>query len=208
MSWYGEVVQRTVLFVEMLVLERQKLHALKSTITMCCKRQTSCFKSPTGVFAVQHMQTVMKRMGEESDFNFDIHAKMWDGKEHTNGDIDIIVGTHALLSSGMNFKDLGLLSVDEEERFGVKQKERFKLICSGIDVLTLSATPIPRTLQMSLSGIRDTLTIRSPPPMRKPTITFVQELNKIFIKDAIARELERGGLCFFMVPGIAHVIKQ
>ena len=93
--------------------------------------------------------------------------------------------------------------VDEEQRFGVKQKERLKLICGGIDVLTLSATPIPRTLQMSLSGVRDTSTIRSPPPMRKPTVTYVQDFNEDIVKHAIGHELERGGQCYYVVPRIA-----
>lgn len=172
--------------------------------------------SPTGVLAAQHMKNVVKRMGEDSNFKFRIavlrggmgkNTKV--GKELreqiSEGNIDIIVGTHALLSSGLKFKDLGLLVVDEEQRFGVKQKERLKLICNGIDVLTLSATPIPRTLQMSLSGIRDTSTIRSPPPMRKPTITYVQEFSKDFVKEAISRELQRGGQCYYVVPRIAQL---
>ena len=190
--------------------------ALRALFRCVVNGRQAALLSPTGVLAAQHMKTVLKRMGEESGFNFNIAMLRGGMGKNTkvgkqirdqisNGDIDIIVGTHALLSSGMNFKDLGLLVVDEEQRFGVKQKERLKLICSGIDVLTLSATPIPRTLQMSLSGIRDTSTIRSPPPMRKPTITFVQEFNKIFIKEAIARELERGGQCFFVVPRIAQL---
>lgn len=119
------------------------------------------------------------------------------------GNCDIIIGTHALLSKSLEFKDLGLLVVDEEQRFGVKQKERLKLICDGIDVLTLSATPIPRTLQMSLSGIRDTSTIRSPPPMRKSTKTYVQSFNKEVVKQAIAQELARNGQCYYVVPRIA-----
>jgi transcription-repair coupling factor (superfamily II helicase) len=102
-----------------------------------------------------------------------------------SGDVDIVVGTHALLSTGMSFKDLGFLTIDEEQRFGVNQKERLKLICNCVDVLTLSATPIPRTLQMSLSGIRDTSTIRSPPPMRKPTVSYVQEFGKSNIMDCL-----------------------
>ena len=93
--------------------------------------------------------------------------------------------------------------IDEEQRFGVKQKERLKMICGGIDVLTLSATPIPRTLQMSLSGIRDTSTIRSAPPMRLPIKTEVREFDLDVLKKAVENELERGGQCFFVVPRIA-----
>ena len=105
----------------------------------------------------------------------------------------------------MSFKDLGLLTIDEEQRFGVNQKERLKLICNCVDVLTLSATPIPRTLQMSLSGIRDTSTIRSPPPMRKPTISYVQEFEETLVKDAIERELARDGQCYYVVPRISQL---
>lgn len=126
------------------------------------------------------------------------------------GKIDLIVGTHALLSKDLEFNNLGLLVIDEEQRFGVKQKERLKLICNGIDVLTLSATPIPRTLQMSLSGIRDTSTIRSPPPKRKPVITYVQEFSSSIITKAISDEIARGGQCYYVVPreyiGIVHFL--
>jgi len=91
------------------------------------------------------------------------------------------------------------------QRFGVNQKERLKLICSCVDVLTLSATPIPRTLQMSLSGIRDTSTIRSPPPMRKPTVSYVQEFDESIVRDAIERELARDGQCYYVVPRISQL---
>jgi len=120
-----------------------------------------------------------------------------------DGTVHIIVGTQSLLSNQLKFHDLGLLVIDEEQRFGVKQKEKLKLICSGVDVLTLSATPIPRTLQMSLSGIRDTSTIRSPPPMRKPTITYVQEFSESLVQKAIQDELDRGGQCYYVVPRIS-----
>ena len=93
--------------------------------------------------------------------------------------------------------------VDEEQRFSVKRKERLKLICGGIGVLTLSATPIPRTLQMSLSGIGETSTIRSPPPMRKPTITYVQDFSEEIVQETISQELERGGQCYYAVPRIS-----
>ena len=170
--------------------------------------------APTGVLASQHYKNIMKRVGEDSEFNLKVgllrggmttNSKA--GKEMRerikNGYYDIIIGTHALLSRSLQFKDLGLLVVDEEQRFGVKQKERLKLICDGIDVLTLSATPIPRTLQMSLSGIRDTSTIRSPPPMRKSTKTFVTSFGEDIIKEAIGQELARNGQCYYVVPRIA-----
>ena len=172
--------------------------------------------APTGVLAAQHYKNIVKRMGPDTPFNVNVTllrggmgANSKAGREMreqiTSGECQLVVGTHALLSKGVTFNDLGLLVVDEEQRFGVKQKERLKLICDGIDVLTLSATPIPRTLQMSLSGIRDTSTIRSPPPMRKPTITYVQDFSESMVKDAIERELARNGQCYYVVPRIALI---
>jgi transcription-repair coupling factor (superfamily II helicase) len=169
--------------------------------------------APTGVLASQHYKNMVKRVGEGTKFNKRV-ALLRGGMTKTSkagkelrrqiqeGEVDIIVGTHALLGKDLKYKDLGLLVVDEEQRFGVKQKERLKLICGGIDVLTLSATPIPRTLQMSISGVRDTSTIRSPPPTRKPTITYVQDFLPATVKYAIGQELERGGQCFYVVPRI------
>ena len=170
--------------------------------------------APTGVLAAQHFKNIVKRLGVDTPFN--VKCALFRGgmgkttkvgkqirSDLESGEIELVVGTHALLSNDLKFKDLGLLVVDEEQRFGVKQKERLKLICNGIDVLTLSATPIPRTLQMSLSGIRDTSTIRSPPPMRKPTKTYVQDFNEDIVKEAISRELDRGGQCYYVVPRIA-----
>ena len=172
--------------------------------------------APTGVLAAQHFKNLLKRMGEDTDHEFNIALLKGGMGKNTKkgrelradiaeGKVDIIVGTHALLSNGLMFHDLGLLTIDEEQRFGVNQKERLKLICNCVDVLTLSATPIPRTLQMSLSGIRDTSTIRSPPPMRKPIISYVQEFEEALIKDALERELARGGQCYYVVPRISQL---
>jgi transcription-repair coupling factor (superfamily II helicase) len=169
--------------------------------------------APTGVLAAQHYKNVMKRMGEGTKFNQRIALLRGGMGRNTkvglalrekiaNGEVDLVVGTHALLSNDLKYKNLGLLVVDEEQRFGVKQKERLKLICGGVDVLTLTATPIPRTLQMALSGIRDTSTIKSAPPMRKPTITYVQDFNEDIIKLAVSLELERDGQCYYVVPRI------
>lgn len=170
--------------------------------------------APTGVLAAQHYKNIMKRMGPGTPWNVSVALLRGGMGKHTKagrevrgqigaGEIQLTVGTHALLSNDLKFKDLGLLVVDEEQRFGVKQKERLKLIADGVDVLTLSATPIPRTLQMSLSGIRDTTTIRSPPPMRKATVTYVQAFSEQIVKEAIGREMERGGQCYYVVPRIS-----
>ena len=115
-----------------------------------------------------------------------------------SGSVDLIIGTHKLLQKSIQFKDLGLLIVDEEQRFGVSHKERLKEISKGVDVLTLSATPIPRTLNMALSGIRDMSTIEEPPADRYPVQTFVLEHNNAILDDAIRREVERGGQVYYL----------
>ena len=190
--------------------------ALRALFRCVANGRQAALLSPTGVLAAQHFKNVQKRMGEGTNFNIKV-ALLRGGmgmntkagrelrENISKGEVQLVVGTHALLSRNLEFNNLGLLVVDEEQRFGVKQKERLKLICNGVDVLTLSATPIPRTLQMSLSGIRDTSTIRSPPPMRKPTQTFVQEFSEELVKDAIERELLRGGQCYFVVPRISQL---
>ena len=122
-----------------------------------------------------------------------------------NGDIEVVVGTHAIISGTYGFKNLGLVVVDEEQRFGVNQKEKLKVMSNGVDVLTLSATPIPRTLQMGLCGIRDMTTITSPPAMRKNVTTIVTRAKAEVIKSAIDRELERKGQIFYVVPRIQNV---
>lgn len=188
--------------------------AMRAIFRAVSNGRQAALLAPTGVLASQHFKNVAKRMGEDTKFGKKVallrggmSTKTKAGRELrdkiTNGEVDVVVGTHALLSNDMEYQDLGLLVVDEEQRFGVKQKERLKLICGGIDVLTLSATPIPRTLQMSLSGIRDTSTIRSPPPMRKPTITYVHDFNKDIVTLAVENELKRGGQCYYVVPRIS-----
>jgi len=190
--------------------------AMRALYRAISNGRQAVFLAPTGVLASQHFKNVVKRMGEGTKYNKKI-ALLRGGMGKTSkagkelrekiasGETEIVVGTHALLSKDMMYKDLGLLVVDEEQRFGVKQKERLKVIYDGVDVLTLSATPIPRTLQMSLSGIRDTSTIRSPPPMRKATKTYVQDFDKALIKHAIGQELERGGQCYYVVPRIIMI---
>ncbi len=119
-------------------------------------------------------------------------------KEVKAGNIDVLVGTHRLLQKDIHFKDLGLLVIDEEQRFGVQHKERLKNMAPGVDVLTLTATPIPRTLHMSLSGIRDISIIEDPPEERYPVQTYVMEYNRDVIKDAIIREIGRNGQVFYL----------
>ena len=121
------------------------------------------------------------------------------------GEIDLIVGTHRLLSEDVKFRDLGLLILDEEQRFGVEHKEKIKNIKTNIDCLTMTATPIPRTLHMSLSGIRDISTIDTPPSSRLPVQTYVVEETETLIRDACVRELARGGQVFILYNRVESI---
>ena len=159
---------------------------------------------PTTVLAQQHYQTAIARF-RGFPVNIDVLSRFRTPAEQKrtvqnlrSGMVDLIIGTHKLLQKTIQFKDLGLLIVDEEQRFGVSHKERLKEIAKGVDVLTLSATPIPRTLNMALSGIRDMSTIEEPPADRYPVQTFVMEHNNAILDDAIRREVERGGQVYYL----------
>lgn len=128
-------------------------------------------------------------------------------KNLKNGKVDIIVGTHRLLSKDIKFKNLGLLIIDEEQRFGVRHKDKLKKLKENIDVLTLSATPIPRTLQMSLTGIRDMSTLDEPPERRLPVNTYVLEYDESIIKRAIEKELDRDGQVYFVYNRVYNIEK-
>ena len=123
----------------------------------------------------------------------------------TAGTVDVVVGTHQLLGKGTSFKQLGLLVVDEEQRFGVNQKEKIKALRKDVDVLTLSATPIPRTLYMSLSGVREMSLITTPPPLRRPIKTHLTALDEEAVRSAIRQELDRGGQIFYVVPRVEGI---
>ncbi len=159
---------------------------------------------PTTVLAQQHYQTAVSRF-RGFPVNIDVLSRFRSAAEQRrtvqnlrSGSVDLIIGTHKLLQKSIEFKDLGLLIVDEEQRFGVSHKERLKEISKGVDVLTLSATPIPRTLNMALSGIRDMSTIEAPPADRYPVQTFVMEHSNAIIDDAIRREIARGGQVYYL----------
>ena len=159
---------------------------------------------PTTVLAQQHYQTAISRF-RGFPVNIDVLSRFRTPTEQkrilTNlrsGGIDLIIGTHKLLQKTVEFKDLGLLVIDEEQRFGVTHKERLKEMSQGVDVLTLSATPIPRTLNMALSGIRDMSTLEEPPADRYPVQTFVMEHNNAILDDAIRREVQRGGQVYYL----------
>ncbi len=159
---------------------------------------------PTTVLAEQHWRTFRERMSDYP-IRIDLLNRFRTPAESretiravADGSADIVIGTHRLLSADIHFKDLGLVVVDEEQRFGVKHKERFKDLFRQIDVLTLSATPIPRTLYMALMGARDMSTIDTPPPNRVPVHTTVTPYDERMIRDAVRRELARGGQVFFL----------
>ncbi len=169
---------------------------------------------PTTILASQHYQTFTQRLGGfptviEQLSRFRTKKEQEDTLGRlVKGQVDILIGTHRLLQKDVIFKDLGLLIVDEEQRFGVKHKERLKQMRQDVDVLTLSATPIPRTLHMSLVGIRDISIIETPPAERLPVKTYVTAASDSLIREAIVRELERGGQVFFVhnrVQSIAEV---
>ena len=166
---------------------------------------------PTTVLAQQHFQTFLNRFapfGVKVDvlnrFRTTSEKKqILKGVE--DGSIDVLIGTHSLLNKKVVFKDLGMLVVDEEQRFGVAQKEKWKEWASNIDVLTLSATPIPRTLHMSLVGVREMSVINTPPEERLPVQTYVVEYDMNLIADAIKRELARGGQVYFVYNRVASI---
>ncbi len=159
---------------------------------------------PTTVLAQQHYQTAVARF-RGFPVNIDVLSRFRTTAQQNKtlqnlkaGLVDLVIGTHKLLQKSVQFKDLGLLIVDEEQRFGVSHKERLKEISKGVDVLTLSATPIPRTLNMALSGIRDMSTIEEPPADRYPVQTYVMEHSNAVLDDAIRREIQRGGQVYYL----------
>lgn len=159
---------------------------------------------PTTILADQHYQNMLKRF-QGFPVEIDMLSRFRTKKQQEatvkrlkEGKIDIVVGTHRVLSKDIVFRDLGLIIIDEEQRFGVKHKERLKQLRAQVDVLTLTATPIPRTLHMSMLGIRDLSIIETPPQNRYPVQTYVLETNYDVIRDAIERELSRGGQCFYL----------
>ena len=167
--------------------------------------------APTTVLVMQHFNTFCERMKKYPIKIAEI-SRFKTKKEQTqiikqlkSGEIDIVIGTHRLLGTDIEFKDLGLLVVDEEQRFGVKHKERIKEIKNNVDVLTLSATPIPRTLHMSMINIRDMSVLTEPPENRFPVRTIVMEKNDAVLNDAIRRELSRGGQVYYIHNRIASI---
>lgn len=172
---------------------------------------------PTTILAQQHFETFRERF---SGYPFNIHvlSRFRSRKEQNEtakgikaGTVDIVIGTHRLLSQDLVFKDLGLLIVDEEQRFGVTHKEKLKKLKTNVDVLTLTATPIPRTLHMSMLGVRDLSVIETPPENRFPVQTYVVEHSQALVREAIERELARGGQVYYLynrVQGIQEMAAE
>lgn len=162
------------------------------------------FISPITILADQHYQSFKKRM-DEFHIRVELLSRFKTPKEQKEtlkrlekGEVDIVIGTHRLLQEDVIFKDLGLVMVDEEQRFGVKQKETLKKLRKEVDILTLTATPIPRTLNLSLNKLRDISTITTPPPGRLPVVTEVRKYSAELIREAIMREIERGGQAYIL----------
>ncbi len=176
-------------------------------------RQTAVL-APTTLLAQQHYQNFLDRFADWP-VRIEVLSRFKIKKEQTRilaelqtGVVDIVIGTHKLLQDGIAFKHLGLVIIDEEHRFGVRQKERLKALRAQVDVLTLTATPIPRTLNMALAGLRDLSIIATPPAQRLAVKTFVSEWNKALIEEACQRELKRGGQIYFLHNEVETIARQ
>ncbi|KRN04308.1 transcription-repair coupling factor [Holzapfeliella floricola] len=178
--------------------------AVRAAFKAVQDNKQAAFLVPTTILAQQHYETMTERF-RDFPVNIAVVSRFQTAKQVKEiieqlkeGQIDILVGTHRLLSQDIKFKDLGLLIVDEEQRFGVKHKERLKALKAQVDVLTLTATPIPRTLHMSMVGVRDLSVIETAPTNRFPIQTYVMEQNESVIKEAILREMRRDGQVFYL----------
>jgi transcription-repair coupling factor (superfamily II helicase) len=188
--------------------------AVRAAFKTCLDGKQAAVLVPTTILAYQHYKTFSQRL---KDFpvtvDFVNRFKSTKEKKETlkkleEGKIDIIIGTHALIGKEVKFKDLGLLVIDEEQKFGVGHKEKIKTLKTTVDCLTLTATPIPRTLQFSLMGARDLSIINTPPPNRQPIQTEVHGFNEDFIRDAIYFETERGGQVFFIHNRVQNIMEM
>jgi len=188
--------------------------AIRASFKTCIDGKQAAVLVPTTILAFQHYKTFSERL-KDFPVTVDYINRFKSAKEKKEtmkrleeGKIDIIIGTHALLGKEVKYKDLGLLVIDEEQKFGVGHKEKIKTLKTTVDCLTLTATPIPRTLQFSLMGARDLSIINTPPPNRQPIQTEVQVYNEDTIRDAIYYETERGGQVFFIYNRIAGLAEM
>ncbi|WP_138203387.1 transcription-repair coupling factor [Haloimpatiens lingqiaonensis] len=185
--------------------------ALRAAFKVVMEGKQVAFLVPTTILAEQHYNNIIKRF---SDFpiKIDMISRFRTSAQQKNtlksvkeGNVDILIGTHRILQKDVKFKDLGILIIDEEQRFGVTHKEKIKEMKKNIDVLTLTATPIPRTLHMSLTGVRDISVIETPPEDRYPVQTYVVEFNEQLMRDAIIKEISRDGQVFFVYNRVKNI---
>ncbi len=188
--------------------------AIRAAFKAVMDQKQVAYLVPTTILANQQYEEFKSRM-EEFAIKVELLNRFRTKKQQEEvikklklGEVDVVVGTHRMLSKDVEFKDLGLLIIDEEHRFGVKHKEKIKKLKENIDVLTMTATPIPRTLHMSIVGIRDMSVIYEPPQNRKPVQTYVLEYDNEVIKEAITKELERNGQVFYLFNNVEKIIRK
>lgn len=188
--------------------------AIRAAFKAVMDQKQVAYLVPTTVLANQQYESFKNRM-EDFAIRVELLNRFRTKKEQEEvirklklGEVDVVIGTHRLLSKDVAFKDLGLLIIDEEHRFGVKDKEKIKQYKENIDVLTMTATPIPRTLHMSIVGVRDMSVIYEPPQNRKPVQTYVMEYDEEIVKEAITKELERNGQVFYLFNNVEHIEKK
>ncbi|QKY70896.1 transcription-repair coupling factor [Lentibacillus sp. CBA3610] len=187
--------------------------AIRAAFKAVADGKQVAFLVPTTILAQQHFETIRERFQDQAvTIGMLSRFRTRNQQKETiegirKGKVDIVIGTHRLLSKDVTYRDLGLLVVDEEQRFGVKHKEKIKQLRSNVDVLTLTATPIPRTLHMSMLGVRDLSVIETPPENRFPIQTYVMEYNPVFIREAVEREMSRGGQVFFLHNRVDNIDK-
>lgn len=188
--------------------------AIRAAFKAVMEGKQVAFLCPTTILAQQHYETMIERF---QDFPIEIGllSRFRNKKQQSEtisglkkGLVDVVVGTHRILSKDVEYHDLGLLVVDEEQRFGVKHKERIKQLKTNVDVMTLTATPIPRTLHMSMIGVRDLSVIETPPKNRFPVQTYVMEQNGALVREAIERELARGGQAFYLYNRVEDITRK
>ena len=188
--------------------------AIRAAFKAVVDKKQVAYLVPTTILANQQYETFKKRM-ENFAVRVELLSRFRTKKEQENvvkklklGEIDVVIGTHRLLSQDVEFKDLGLLIIDEEHRFGVKDKEKIKKYKTNVDVLTMTATPIPRTLHMSIVGVRDMSVLYEPPQNRRPVQTYVLEYDEEVIREAIIKELERKGQVFYLFNRVEGIEKR
>ncbi len=188
--------------------------AIRAAFKAIMEGKQVAFLVPTTILAQQHFETISERFQDHA-INIGMLSRFRTRKQQNEtikglkaGTVDIVIGTHRLLSKDLKFRDLGLLIIDEEQRFGVTHKEKIKQMRANVDVLTLTATPIPRTLHMSMLGVRDLSVIETPPENRFPVQTYVVEYNGALVREAIERELGRGGQVYFLYNRVEDIERK